>query len=493
MPGRSSLSTVRAVTAPTAAASTPAEPWWRTAAPAVWLRRHPRIADALLLLPIVVMVAVGTFLDGPHNSRGVERDVDALGAVLIVGTILPVVWRRRAPRLVLAISVACQVPFLALGYVEHGSGYANLLALYTVAAHCERRQAFVALGWTAAVMFPLLVAGVFYEGEQLPVSVVIANVIIFATAWLAGDAMRNRRRLVAELRFRAETAERQRDEEARQAVLAERARIAREMHDIVAHSMSVMIVQAGGARRILEKRPDQAAQALASIERTGREAMAEMRRLLGVLREDETTATTDGTGSGAADEGANGSGPAPLAPQPGLATVPALVAQWNDAGLPVTLHADALPDEVPASVDVSAYRLVQEALTNVSKHAGPATATVTITADDDRLDIRVEDDGRGAGAAPTAGTGHGIIGMHERVAVFGGTVTAGPRAGGGWAVHASLPLSGGSSEPTLLTATAPARGANRARSSAPTDTETATDGSTPAPEAAPAAGGRTRA
>jgi signal transduction histidine kinase len=435
MPGPAAVSTVTSVTAPTEDLSTNGESGWQTTAPVAWLRAHPRAADALLLSPILAMAFLGVYIDRPHTTAPIiERPYDLLGLVLLLTVTVPLIWRRRAPRLVLAVSVAATVPLLALSYSDHGAAFATLLALYTVAAHCERRPALIALGWTCAIMVPLLVAGIFYEGEQLPLSVFIANIVILATAWLIGDTIRNRRQLVEVLRLRAETAERQRDEEARRAVVAERARIAREMHDIVAHGMSVMIVQAGGARRVLAKHPDQAAEALASIERTGREAMAEMRRLLGVLRDDGAV-TTPESGNDA------DAGP-PLTPQPGLATVPALVAQWNDAGLPVTFRLDAGPDEVPGSVDVSAYRLIQEALTNVSKHAGAATATVHVAVDGDRLDIQVDDDGRGAAAPGTAG-GHGLIGMQERVTVFGGTVTAGPRPGGGWSVHASLPLPGG--------------------------------------------------
>jgi signal transduction histidine kinase len=442
MPGPAPVSTVRAVTATPADLSTTGEHWWQATAPVAWLRAHPRAADALLLSPILAMAFLGAYIDRPHTTAPIiERPYDLLGLVLLLTVMVPVIWRRRAPRLVLAVSVAATVPLLALGYSDHGAAFATLLALYTVAAHCERRPALIALGWTCAIMVPLLVAGIFYEGEQLPLSVFIANIVILATAWLIGDTIRNRRQLVEVLRLRAETAERQRDEEARRAVLAERARIAREMHDIVAHGMSVMIVQAGGARRILAKHPDQATEALASIERTGREAMAEMRRLLGVLRDDEAI-----TAPGAANANAVidlGSGPpAPLAPQPGLTSVPHLVEQWNDAGLPVTCRIGASPEEVPGSVDVSAYRLIQEALTNVSKHAGPATATVQVAIEGDRLDIRVDDDGRGAAAAG-AEQGHGLLGMQERVAVFDGTVTAGPRPGGGWSVHASLPLPAG--------------------------------------------------
>jgi signal transduction histidine kinase len=398
--------------------------------PVTWLRQHPFVADILLITPVVVMAVIGIVLN-PPGSMG-ARPFDVLGVLLVAGIVVPLAWRRRAPRLVLAVNLGCTVPLLLLDYSDSVAGVASLLALYTVASACERRPAFIALGLAALVMVPVLVYGSITNPEHEPFTVLFSNMVIFGTAWLIGDAVRNRRMMLAALRFRAESAERQRDEEARRAVLDERARIAREMHDIVAHSMSVMIVQAGAARRVLDKDPVRAAGALAEIEHTGREAMVEMRRLLGVLRAD--------TGAPVPD----------LTPQPGLAAVPAMIEQWRAAGLDVDYDITGPPPSLAAGIDVSAYRLVQEALTNVSRHAGPAHVTVAVHTDDDVLDLRVTDDGYGAAADGPADEhpGHGLIGMRERVALFGGTVTAGPRAGGGFEVHASLPLDGvRSSEP----------------------------------------------
>jgi signal transduction histidine kinase len=413
---------------------------WADRPVGAWLRAHPFAADWLLLTPFLVagVIAVIDPIGQPD-----ARPYDPLGVLLALGVIVPLAWRRRAPRLVLALNLGFTVPFLWLGYPDHGIGFSSLLALYTVAAHCARRPAAIALGWTLGVIVPLLTAGMLVEGEPLSLSMVFSNIAVFATAWLIGNAVRHRRVLVDDLRFRAEAAERKRDEEARRAVAEERARIAREMHDIVAHGLSVMIVQAGAARRVIDKRPEQAAEAMATIERTGREAMVEMRRLLGILRDGAAESDPSGPSAGPSPlpcATPPGACDVPLAPQPRLAGVGALIEQWNAAGLSVTYEVDGHVPELPAGVDVSAYRLIQEALTNVSKHAGTAHAAVRVRVDQEGLLIEVTDDGFGAAASAGSGTGHGLIGMQERVALFGGTVRAGPRPGGGFEVRATLPF-----------------------------------------------------
>lgn len=403
-----------------------------------FFRDHPLVADWLLITPLLITAVLSVILDQPMHPE--QRPWDAFGMVLVALIVVPVAYRRRAPLIVVAINVAATVPLLVLNYPDSSAGLASLIVLYTVAAYCKRRDALIALAWVAVVIVPVLVAGVVVHSEQLPISSFIANIIIFGTAWLIGDSVRNRRIVVEELKFRAETAERQRADEARQAVLDERARIAREMHDIVAHGMSVMIVQAGAARRVLDKHPEQAAEAMANIEQTGREAMVEMRRLLGVLRDGGVEAEIAAGQTSSEDAPARRRDDAPLAPQPGLAAVPALVRQWTAAGLDVAYHVEGDLPELPSGLDVSAYRLIQEALTNTSKHAGPARATVTLKRTPTGLDITVADDGRGASAAAGSGTGHGLIGMKERVTLFGGTVAAGPGQSGGYVVHAVLPL-----------------------------------------------------
>jgi signal transduction histidine kinase len=231
-------------------------------------------------------------------------------------------------------------------------------------------------------------------------------------------ALHRRELLATLLGERAERAERERELRAREAVADERARIARELHDVVAHDVSVMVVQAQGAARVLEGEQPQVRQALAAIEATGREAVDEMRRLLGVLRRSD-------------DELA-------VAPQPSLGQLEALVAGVRDAGLPVELEVVGEPRTLPPGVDLSAYRIVQEALTNALKHAGPARARVVVRYEADAVALEVSDDG--PGVAEAVGTGHGLVGMRERVALYGGDLEAGESREGGWALRARLPL-----------------------------------------------------
>ena len=241
-------------------------------------------------------------------------------------------------------------------------------------------------------------------------------------AWGVGYVYDNHRRRTDELVERAARLEREQATEARAAVAEERARIAREMHDIVAHSLSVMVVQAEAAEAMLEVDPERARRPLAAVQDTGREALTDLRRMLGALR--------------AADDGAPS-----LAPQPGLAGLDALAEHLRDAGLPVEVRIEGEPRPLPAGVDLSAFRIVQEGLTNVLKHAGPARAEVVVRYDDDAIALRVVDDGSGAVNARENG-GHGLVGMRERVAVYGGELTAGPRPAPerGFALAARLPL-----------------------------------------------------
>ena len=256
---------------------------------------------------------------------------------------------------------------------------------------------------------------------EVTIGSIASNIIIFATVWLIGDNLQTRRANVAALRERAERAEQTRAAEAQRAVAEERTRIARELHDVVAHSMSVMLVQTGAARRVLDTDPAQATAALEAVEATGRDAMKEMRRLLGVLREDTAPST--------------------LAPQPSLDGLEALAQQFTEAGLDVTLEVEGTERTLPAGVELSAYRIVQEALTNALKHAGPGVSVVVkVRAAGDDLEVQVVDDGRGAAAQGNGSGGHGVLGMRERADVCGGELVAGPRAGGGFEVRARLPV-----------------------------------------------------
>jgi signal transduction histidine kinase len=248
------------------------------------------------------------------------------------------------------------------------------------------------------------------------------TVFVVALPILAGRTLRNRRLLMQELRAKARSLERDREEQARQAVADERRRISRELHDVVAHSVSVMVVQAGGARRIARSDPERAREALSSVQMTGREALGEMRRMLGMLGEEASR-------------------PA-LAPQPSLASLEALCERARAAGLPVDLRVSGERGALPPGVDLAAYRVIQEALTNTLQHAGPAEAHVRVRYGPGDLELEITDDGRGAEAPPPepATAGQGLVGMHERLALYDGELQVGPRPGGGYAVRARFPL-----------------------------------------------------
>jgi len=245
--------------------------------------------------------------------------------------------------------------------------------------------------------------------------------LIMAAGWWLGDGTRRRQEAVAAARQRAAELEEAREELARRAVTEERLRIARELHDVVAHSMSIVAVQSGVGVHVLDSQPEEARKALAAVEATSRQALVEMRRLLGVLRQE-----AEPRGS--------------LAPAPGLAEVEALAAEVARAGVRVEVHIEGTPCELPAGLDLSAYRIVQEALTNVVRHAGPATARVAVRYSPGQVALEVVDDGRGPGAEDRGG--HGLAGMRERAALYGGTLEAGPVPGGGFRVAATLPVEG---------------------------------------------------
>jgi signal transduction histidine kinase len=274
------------------------------------------------------------------------------------------------------------------------------------------------------------------------------NYLVFATAWLLGDATRNRREAALELAARAAQLERTRELEAGRAVAEERNRIAREMHDVIAHHVSMMVVQAEAGPVVVHRDPDRAAASFDAISATGRQALTEMRRLLGVLRPDERgrlTPQPEPTGPAAQPDPA-GLAPqpdpnrlAPLAPQPGASDVPAAVAAMRASGLDVDLAETGRVRPLPPTVDLAAYRIVQEALTNVLKHAGPARAVVRVDYGEDAVTVEVTNDGAG-GSKPRSLDGHGLIGMRERAGLVGGDLQAGPAPDGGWRVHARLPL-----------------------------------------------------
>lgn len=380
------------------------------------LRRHPTPVDFSLGVLLTVVNIVNIWASPPSDGPLPFRSGDALAVLLVVGANLPLGLRRRDPMAVFWVIAACTAAYELIGYPST-IALSALITLYTVAAHCDRPQSRTALSATCAVLAVLLITA----RQNVTVADWVLNYLQFVAAWLLGDNLRVRRKYVANLEERAAQAERQAELEAQRAVEAERARIARELHDVVAHGMSVMIVQTGAARRVLANDPEAAGGALERVEATGREAMTEMRRLLGVLRAEGP----------AGDE---------RLPQPTLGGLPRLVELFAEANLPVRLVVDGEQRELPPGIELSAFRIVQEALTNTLKHAGPATAEVRLRYGPEALDLEVVDDGRGAAADSDGDGGHGVLGMRERVELFGGHLHAGPRPGGGWVVRAHLPL-----------------------------------------------------
>ena len=385
-------------------------------------RRLPASAwvfdSALALVAASLLMAV--FASMPVPS-GVPVGVLAVGYALVLLHTLPLVARRRFPGAVLALCVASGLAIGALFLPPETLGPAILVAVYSVAAYGDRWVALA--GLAAAALGSVAVQRTWVAKFEEPFAWVQFPLIIGA-AWLLGYFAHNYRAYAARLEERTAELERAREELARRAVAEERLRLARELHDVVAHAMSVIAVQSGVGAHVADSRPGEVGKALAAIEATSRDALTELRRLLGVLRQD-------------------GDPQASLAPAPGLANLEGLLAEVAEAGLAVKLRVEGRPAPLPAGLDLSAYRIVQEALTNVVKHAGPAHAQVMICYRDHEVAVEVTDDGRGVGAVAgdgRRGTGHGLIGMRERVAAFGGDLEVGPRPGGGFRVAARLPL-----------------------------------------------------
>jgi signal transduction histidine kinase len=373
--------------------------------------------SGLALMAAGLSTSLFVFENGPVGG-GLPRGTLALGYGLALLHTLPLAARRRFPGPVLALCVASGLAVAALGVSPVVLGPAIVVAVYSVAAYGDR---WVPLAGLAAA--ELGAAAVQLTPGRFQALTVVSNGLVIGAAWLVGHFVGGRRDHISRLERTAEL-ERTRAELARRAVAEERLRLARELHDVVAHAISVIAVQSGVGAHVAGTQPEEAAKALVAIEATSRAALTELRRLLGVLRQ-------EGEPEGS------------LAPVPGLADLDGLLAEVAKAGLAVKLRVEGTPSPLPAGVDLSAYRIVQEALTNVVKHAGPARAQVVIGYRDHEVTVEVIDDGRGV-TAPTgdgqARVGHGLIGMRERVQAFGGDLEAGPRPGGGFRVAARLPL-----------------------------------------------------
>jgi signal transduction histidine kinase len=380
---------------------------------------NPHAVDALLALGFTAAALFS--VAGRTGDDGEFREDDALGVLLVLLQTLPLAVRSVVPLGALAVSVGAIALHIGLGYAGVAPGtFAALLILYSVASLTDNRQ---------AVLGALITAGgiaVYFATDRGDPSLVQAFITsaTYAAGWGLGMYSRSRRDYTSVVEHRALLLESEREVRAREAVADERARIGRELHDLVGHAMNLIVIQSGGAQRVLASKPELARDSLASIESTARQALAEMERMLAILRRADQTEEA-------------------LGPHPGLSDVGDLAAQVSEAGLPVDVSVEGTPAvALPASIDLSAYRIVQEALTNALKHAGHARARVTITYGRDDFDIEIVDDGQGTPGEfehDEAG-GRGLIGMRERVRLFGGELTVGPRPEGGFRVHARFPL-----------------------------------------------------
>ncbi|HEV3265849.1 MAG TPA: histidine kinase [Acidimicrobiales bacterium] len=396
----------------------PRPPFLQRVTPQAWLSLDIALAGLLFLAEL------GSVLwTNQQNGQPFPR---ALLVVLLGFATFPIALRRKFPLPVLIV-VTAALSLATIG--SHNLTGAPLVALplYSVATHYERRESVIALiGTCVVILVSILIADLVRRGNA---DLAFNSVLAGAAAWFVGDSVRARRAYVAGMTEQAEQRQRREIERAQQSIGEERLRIARELHDIVAHSLSVIAIQSGVGRHVLDMQPEEARKALAAVETTSRSALDELRRVLGVLRSDDPD------------------GPS-FVPAPGIGDLDHLLDQCRAAGLEVTYRVHGSVAPVSPSMDLSVYRIVQEALTNVTKHAGTAQATVDITYEEGEVVVSVVDEGalhrNGAVLPPDtgveAGAHHGIIGMRERTAMFGGTLTAEPRREGGFEVRARLPI-----------------------------------------------------
>ena len=376
-------------------------------------RMRPPLRDAALALALVAVLETEVAVEHLH-PYGATIPVFAVWMSALA-------WRRIAPFLVILVGFTVTLVGAALGVSQHGPFSPIIgifVAFYSLALYATPRRALIGFAYGLGCIY-LQVVLAMHNGESYGGGDFGFITVLSLAPWLVGKAMRGRLAHMSVLESRAERADREQAERAEAAVRAERARIARELHDVIAHSVSVMVVQAGAAEEVLRTAPEGALDPIRAVQDTGRQALAEMARLLGMLRR-------DGEELG-------------LAPQPGLDDLETLIAETRRAGLPVELQVEGERQPLPLGADLSAYRIVQEALTNTRKHAGDAGATVTLRYAADALELEVVD--TGDGAAKSVSGGHGLVGMRERVALFGGEVETGPRPEGGYRVRARLPLS----------------------------------------------------
>jgi signal transduction histidine kinase len=375
----------------------------------------PKWVDVALAGFAVVVIAISMVTQA--NSQ--YKEMTPVAGTILSATGLALLLRRSHPLTGLVLAGSAVAIFTGLDYDVAGASAALLLSVYAVGAYGKRLQSLLGLAYVLGIILVLWLIGTpeFDSGQALQ------NWAVFTAAWMFGESMATRRKYLASLEERAALLEADRERKAQQAVIDERRRIAQELHDVVAHAMSVIAVQAGVGAHVIDSNPDEARKSLAAIESTSREALQEMRRMLGVLRD-------DGDAKGL------------LTSAPTQVDLARLIANVEAAGVPVTLRYEGdFPADIPESVRLNGFRILQEALTNVVKHAGKASAIVTIGRRPGIAWFEVVDDGRGITGEPSRdGTGAGLSGMRERVALFGGRLEAGPRQGGGFRVAAWLPF-----------------------------------------------------
>jgi signal transduction histidine kinase len=377
-------------------------------------QRRPAVLDALLAAAVTVMVLVD--LSYPADATGV-RPTDVWAVLLSLLQTVPLAFRRRAPLPVFLVIVAGVATYYGMGYEVTDGTLATFVSVYTVAAYENRRKSLIALGVLAVSMTWYWVARAEPFDPTTPVWIAILGLL----SWGVGEYVRARRTYTAEVEALAERLDRARELEARQAVWQERARLARELHDVIGHTVNVMVIQAGAGRRTLASDRKVAEKAFQTIESTGREALDELDRLLGILRTEE-------------DE-------PDLPPQPGLDQLRSLAGRFEDSGLVVEISVEGKEVALPRSLDQSAYRIIQEALTNTLRHGDGAAAHVAVRYRHDQLELEVTNDGDHSRTLEDhSGGGRGLIGIRERVSLFGGDLQAGPRPEGGFVVRCRFPL-----------------------------------------------------
>ena len=385
-----------------------------------WTSAHERAVDGAFAALIGVLTVIGNLT---ATVGGSERNTDAFALIIIAGGAVSLAFRRSHPMRSMLGVLVFTIAFWVADYATNFDVY-SVVSLYSATAYsgADRLWVWRRVGAAVATFSAIAVAGVLVPSDDLPATAIVGITVIHLTAAIAGEIIAERRQRVHDLRLRAERAEAERETLAHQAVLSERARIARDLHDVVAHGMSVMVIQAGAAERMVTSDPDRSRTALRNIQSVGRDALSDMRRMLSVLRDG-----TDGM---------------ELAPQPMLCDVPQIVRHCIDSGVPTTCTIEGIAPDGATGPEIAGYRIVQEALTNVVKHGGDGVrAHVKIRYLDDRVRLEVDDDGAGATEREVdRSVGHGLIGMRERVELYGGTLHAGPRPGGGFRVFATIPF-----------------------------------------------------